>query len=100
MTDWSRFERNLEYQRRARRIVERVMPALQFTPNPLASPTDFMAATQYSAERTRLYWRTIARLRAKAEGGRPYLDVPKGDAMIGSIMHQVAKELEAERTNA
>jgi hypothetical protein len=81
------------YGERAKRIVERVLPHLP-TPNPLYGAEGFMAAAQRHSERDRLYWRTFARLRAKAEGGAPVLKLPRDSyALEGGAMAEVARDL-------
>lgn len=86
------------YHERARRIVDRVMPKTP-TPHGFYDPAGFIAAARYSGERNRLYWRTFARLRAKAEGGRPYLTIPPNCEHLwrpGDALFDVARELEAQ----
>lgn len=85
------------YHQRAARIVDRVMPPIK-TPNGFYDPQGFVAACRQSSERKRLYWRTFARLRAKAEGGKPYIAIPKNCEHFlgpGDAMFDVARELEA-----
>lgn len=85
-----------DYRARAARIVERVLPSLP-SANPLYDAAGFVAASRRQGERSRLFWRTYARLRAKAEGGKPYLALPKDcEAVSGGIMGDVARELEVE----
>ena len=84
------------YHERAAQIVDRVMPRLP-TPHGFYDPHGFVAACRYSSERKRLYWRTYARLRAKAEGGKPYIAIPKNCEHLwgpGDAMFDVARELE------
>lgn len=84
------------YSERAQRIVDRVMPAIP-TPHGFYDPAGFIAASRHSGERKRLYWRTFARLRAKAEGGKPYITLPKNSSHLfsaGDAMFDVARELE------
>ena len=84
------------YHQRAARIVDRVMPPIR-TPHGFYDPQGFVAACRYSSERKRLYWRTFARLRAKAEGGRPFIAIPKNCEHLwgpGDAMFDVARELE------
>ena len=85
-----------DYRGRALRIVDRVMPAIRVTPHGFHDPKGFIAAAQYSNGRARLFWRTFARLRAKAEGGAPYLKVPQSAALVGGTLWTVARELAAE----
>jgi hypothetical protein len=83
-----------DYRARAARIVERLLPSLPAV-NPLYDAAGFVAASRRHGERERLFWRTYARLRAKAEGGKPYLALPKDCAALwGGPMWQVARELE------
>jgi hypothetical protein len=85
----------MTYQDRARRIVDRVLPHLPAA-NPLYDAAGFRASSIRHGERERLYWRTFARLRAKAEGGKPFLKLPKDCAALeGGAMATVARELEA-----
>jgi hypothetical protein len=81
------------YRDRASRIVDRVLPALPAA-NPLYDPEGFVAGSRRHGERQELYWLTFARLRAKAEGGRPYLTLPKDcPAIEDGAMARVAKRL-------
>ena len=83
------------YHHRAARIVDRAMPSIE-TPHGFYDPQGFMDALCYAGERKRLYWRTFARLRAKAEGGKPYISPPKDCGHIwgpGDAMFDVAHEL-------
>lgn len=85
------------YSERAARIVARVMP-LQPVPHAFYDPAGAIAHARRAGERRRLYWRTFARLRAKAEGGRPYIALPRDSGHIigpGDAMFDVARELEA-----
>lgn len=85
-----------DYLGRAGRIVDRVLPALP-PAHGWYERGAFIAASQRHGERERLFWRTFARLRAKAEGGRPFLMLPKDShAMVGGPMWTVARELELE----
>lgn len=85
----------MTYQERARRIVDRVLPALPDA-HGFRDPAGFIAGSRRQGERARLYWRTFARLRAKAEGGKPFLALPKDcPALEGGAMWEVARELEA-----
>jgi len=84
------------YHKRAARIVDRVMPKIK-TPHGFFDPEGFIEASRYSGQRMRLYWRTLARLRAKAEGGRPYIAIPKHCEHLwraGDAMFDVAREME------
>jgi hypothetical protein len=84
-----------DYRTRAQRIVDRVLPALPAA-HGWNDPAGFVAAAQRDGERSRLFWRTFARLRAKAEGGKPYIALPKDcPAVSEGIMGEVARELEA-----
>lgn len=88
------------YHARAGRIVDRVLPTLP-TAHGFYDPAGFIAAARRHGERERLYWRTFARLRAKAEGGRPYLRLPKDcPAVAEGPLAQVARELEREALDA
>lgn len=93
--DWlAAREAALDYQARARRIVDRVLPDIPAT-KPLCDPEGFVAACRRHGDRQRLFWRTYARLRAKAEGGQPYIALPKDcEHLSGGAMWQVARELE------
>ncbi len=92
------------YHERAWRIVDRVMPKLppERTPHGFYEFDAFMEGAQrkgrHEGARRRLYWRTYARLRAKAEGGKPFIRLPQGSGHLfgpGDPMFDVAKELEA-----
>lgn len=86
-----------DYRERATRIVDRVLPDIPAT-NPLCDPEGFVAACRRHGDRQRLFWRTYARLRAKAEGGLPYLTLPKDcEHLSGGAMWQVAREFEELR---
>ena len=85
------------YKARAEKIVDRVLPALPVA-HGFYDPHGFVAASRRLSERKRLYWRTFARLRAKAEGGVPYIAIPKNSAHLfgpGDAMFDVAMELAA-----
>lgn len=86
-----------DYHARANRIVDRVLPALPVA-HGFYDPLGFVEGARRQGDRSRLFWRTLARLRAKVEGGPPRIDMPKGSDHIlgGSIMWQVARELERE----
>ena len=89
-------ERKQSYGRRAWRIVDRILPPTDCRPSAFYDPEAFIIVRRYKDKRARLFWHTFARLRAKAEGGRPRLDLPADDyAIRGSSMWNVAKELEA-----
>ena len=89
-----RLEREAGYHRRARKIVDRVMPEVD-VPNAFFNIAGYLDAHAYNRERGKMHWRTFARLRAKAEGVVPYINLPKGSSAIqGSDMWHVAKELE------
>jgi hypothetical protein len=86
----------LTYSERAARIVARVMPPRP-APHGFYDPAGAIAHAREAGERRRLYWRTFARLRAKAEGGRPYITLPRDSGHIigpGDAMYDVARELE------
>lgn len=84
-----------DYHGRATRIVNRVLPALR-PAHGWYDPAGFVARAQRCGARERLHWLIFAKLRAKAEGGEPYITLPKGvDHLAGGPMWQVAKELEA-----
>lgn len=85
----------MEYADRAWRIVNRVLPEIS-TPHGFDDPQGFVVASIRGGDRLRLFYRTYARLRAKAEGGKPFLQYPRDvPALEGTIMWQVSKELEA-----
>lgn len=85
-----------DYRGRAARIVDRALPALPDA-HGFYDPVGFVAGSRRQGERSRLFWRTFARLRAKAEGGAPYLALPKDcPAVAEGVMGEVARELEAE----
>jgi len=91
-----RIARERGYRERAWRIVDRILPTV-----PLAhgfyEPELFVARSRRNSERKRLFYRTFARLRAKAEGGRPFIGIPKHSEHLygpGDAMWDVARELE------
>lgn len=87
-----------DYTARALRIVDRVLPKLP-QPQGWDDPRGFVAGSRRLGERKRLFYRIFARLRAKAEGGAPYLAVPPGCEHLwgpGTAMFDVARELERE----
>ncbi len=96
----ARFGREAEYRRRAWRIVDRVMPLpTGGAPHGFYEPAAFLDRAVLRGERKRLHLRTFARLRAKAEGGAPYLAVPKNVPHLfgpGDALFDVAAELAAE----
>ena len=81
------------YSERAWRIVDRLLPKLPVV-SAFYEPEAFMAAAHRNYARTELFWRTMPRLRAKAEGGLPYIAMPKGADHVfsGGIMERVARE--------
>lgn len=80
---------------RAHRIVDRVLPILPAVSG-FYEAEQFIAASRRHGERENLYWRTLARLRAKVEGGKPSLALPKDcPAVSGGVMGDVAREMEA-----
>jgi hypothetical protein len=83
------------YTDRARKIVDRVLPLLPAC-SAYYDPDGFIAASQRHHDRQRKFWITFAQLRAKAEGGRPYITMPKGAEHVtrGGAMYQVARELD------
>ena len=83
------------YGERAWRIVDRVLPKLP-PAHGFYDPAGFVARGQRNYAREELYWRTMPRLRAKAEGGRPFIAMPKHCDHIygGSIMERISRELE------
>jgi len=96
----ARFERERQYSRRAWRIVDRVMPRISHpAPHGFYDRHAFMDQALLKDERKRMHLRIFARLRAKAEGGKPYLSVPKGVPHLfgpGDALFDVAAELERE----
>lgn len=83
------------YMERAQRIVDRVMPPLPVA-HGFYDPRGFVERSRYNRSRKVLYWRTFARIRAKVEGGQPFLKMPADTyALRGSAMAQVARELES-----
>lgn len=86
-----------EYKRRARAIIDRKMPPITKTYHGFFESEAFVLSSRYNGERELLVWRTYARLRAKDEGGAPYIKLPKDDhALRGGAMWTVAKQLENE----
>ena len=86
-----------DYPARAIRIVDRVLPKLP-SAHGFYDPTGFVAKSRRNGERQRLYWRTLARLRAKVEGGKPYLKLPRDCEHLygpGNALYDISKELEA-----
>lgn len=93
-----RCARERNYSDRATKIVDRVMPRRP-TPHGFYDPQGFVENCRYNSQRKRLYWRTYARLRAKAEGGKPYITLPKNSDHLwgpGDAFYDVSKELERE----
>jgi hypothetical protein len=87
-----------DYQARAWRIVDRLLPKLPPAPG-FYDPAGFIDGSRRLGERNRLFWRTYARLRAKAEGGPPRIGIPANCEHLwgpGDAMFDVARELEAE----
>lgn len=87
---------SLTYGERATRIVDRVLPKLR-SAHGWYDPEWFVEAARREGQRQRLYWRTFARLRAKAEGGVPHITIPSGCEHLwgpGTAMFDVAEELE------
>lgn len=85
------------YLQRAARIVDRVLP-VKPTPHGFYDPDGFVLSARYRRERKMLLYRTFARLRAKAEGGKPCIIISPADAHLwrpGDAIYDVSKELEA-----
>jgi hypothetical protein len=91
------------YSQRAQAIVDRVLPKLPDEPTPHgfyafgAFVDKAMRHGKHTRARQVLYYRTLARLRAKAEGGKPYLKLPQGSSHLygpGDALFDVARELE------
>lgn len=61
---------------RAWKIVDRVLPELP-TAHGFYQPHAFVASARRSGDRKYLEWMVFARLRAKAEGGEPFIAIPK-----------------------
>lgn len=83
------------YRERAWRIVDRLLPKLPVV-SAFYDPEGFMEAGRRNYAREELFWRTMPRLRAKAEGGLPYIAMPKNMDHVfgGSIMERIAREFE------
>ena len=84
-----------DYSERATRIIDRVMPK-NTTPHGFYNPAGFVGSCVYETIRRRAYWMTFARLRAKAEGGRPYVELPPRCEHLfnaGNPMFDVSKYL-------
>ena len=93
----ARVRRNAGYTNRAWAIVDRVLPKRGFDAHPFSDPEGFAASCQHAHRRNLMFWRTFARLQAKAEGGDPCIRMPKDQsALEGSAMQIVSRELEAE----
>lgn len=84
----------LGYQDRAWRIVDRVLPKLQPAHGFYDSRSSIRAARRLG-DRNYLSWMIFARLRAKAEGGDPHIDLPYGceESLRGSAMWNAANAL-------
>jgi hypothetical protein len=100
---WAAFEaqcnREAEYRRRAWCIVDRVLPLPIGGAHGFYEPEAFFDRAVLRGQRKRLALRIFARLRAKAEGGAPYLAVPKNVPHLfgpGDALFDVAAELAAE----
>lgn len=83
------------YSERAWRIVDRVLPKLPVV-SAFYDPAGFEEAGRRNYAREELFWRTMPRLRAKAEGGAPYITMPKHMDHVfgGSIMERISREFE------
>lgn len=86
------------YHRRAQRITDRLMP-----PRPVhhgfLDPVAFWNDVHHRAIASRVFWIIKARLRAKAEGGRPVIRLPKSSRHLfgpGNAMFDVARYLEEQ----
>lgn len=85
----ARLDRERGYKDRARRIVDRLLPALP-SAHGFYQPHAFIAGARRRGDRNYLQWMIFARLRAKAEGDEPRVAIPKncehlwraGDAMF------------------
>lgn len=88
------------YRARAWRIVDRVLPLPgSGARHGFYDPAGFLERARIRGQRKRLALRIFARLRAKAEGGVPYLAVPKNVPHLfgpGDALFDVARELELE----
>jgi hypothetical protein len=72
----ARLDRERTYSKRAWRIVDRVLPALP-SAHGFYQPHAFIAGSRRRGDRNYLQWMIYARLRAKAEGGEPFIGIPK-----------------------
>lgn len=88
------------YNKRAWRIVDRILPLPPGgARHGFYDPAGFLERAQIRGQRKRMQLRIFAKLRAKAEGGVPFIAVPKNVPHLfgpGDALFDVARELELE----
>lgn len=71
-------DRERSYSDRATRIIDRIWPRSKRSIHGFYEPEAFFARLQFGFERKALWYSIKAILRAKAEGGPPRIQLPRG----------------------